>query len=292
LGTAEEDNVFRIHPVTCEVDHMILAPGAHIGGVAWDPVAGTLWCLMEQQGTIYELSPVDGTILSEIPSPSFDGAGLAHDGTLLWHADYGHDMLYKLDPSDGAIVDSFPTPGGIPSGVGWTGDSVILADASTDSIYVIDPSDGSVISGCPSPDSHPWGIASTQGNLRGIPVWNAGLVTDMLYSLDLTIASDVGEGASTRGCLGVSLHANAPNPFNPRTTLRFSLGTEGSADLSLYDLTGRSVITLISERVAAGLHQVVWDGTDRDGRPLGSGVFLVILRSQGQTAARKIILLR
>lgn len=294
LGLAEEDNVLRIHPITCEVDHMILAPGSHIGGVAWDPVAGTLWCLMEQQGRIYELSPVDGTVLSEFPSPSFDGAGLAHDGTFLWHADYEHDMLYKLDPSDGTILEGFPTPGSIPSGVAWNGDSVILADASTDSVYVIDPSDGSVISGCPSPDNHSWGLASTQGNLLGIPnsIWSSGLDTDTLYSLDAAGTSAIGEGASTRDRLGVSLHANVPNPFNPRTTLRFSLAAGGSTDLAVYDLAGCRVTTLISETVPAGLHQVVWDGTDRDGRPLSSGVFLAILRSQGQTAMRKVILLR
>jgi hypothetical protein len=100
------------------------------------------------------------------------------------------------------------------------------------------------------------------------------------------------EGTSIADRLGVFLHPNVPNPFNPRTTLRFSLGSSGSADLSLYDLTGRRVTTLVSESVTEGLHQVVWDGTDRNGRPLSSGVFLAILRSQGQKAMRKVILLR
>ncbi len=70
---------------------------------------------------------------------------------------------------------------------------------------------------------------------------------------------------------------NVPNPFNPATELRFELDTPGSVELNIYDTRGFLVRGLTSGRYAAGLHGVTWDGTDRAGRQVASGVYQVRL---------------
>ncbi|MBK7047824.1 MAG: VCBS repeat-containing protein [bacterium] len=70
------------------------------------------------------------------------------------------------------------------------------------------------------------------------------------------------------------LHANAPNPFNPRTTLSFTSPRDGHARLEIFDAQGRRVRVLLDSVVAAGRHDLDWDGRDGDGRELASGVYL------------------
>ena len=91
----------------------------------------------------------------------------------------------------------------------------------------------------------------------------------------------------------IQLLPNQPNPFNPRTTLRFELAKPGAVDLRLYDVAGRLVRTLCDGREAlpAGRHAVAWDGTDDGGRQLPSGVYLGRLSAGGETTARALTLL-
>lgn len=71
----------------------------------------------------------------------------------------------------------------------------------------------------------------------------------------------------------------APNPFNPRTSVRFSLPAEADVELDLHDASGRLVAVLASARFAAGEHAVPWDGRDRDGRAVASGTYYARLRA-------------
>src|SRR5690606_3312630 len=78
-----------------------------------------------------------------------------------------------------------------------------------------------------------------------------------------------------------------PNPFNPATTLRFSLAEPGEAVLEVYDATGRRVATLIDGPLARGWHQVRWDA-----RHVASGVYFCRLRQRGQSQVRMLVLLK
>ena len=83
-----------------------------------------------------------------------------------------------------------------------------------------------------------------------------------------------------------------PNPFNPKTTLRFSLAERQRATLRLYDLTGRRVRTLLDETRDAGDHAVDWNGRDDAGRRLASGVYLVRFEAAGVREEEKLILIK
>jgi hypothetical protein len=84
----------------------------------------------------------------------------------------------------------------------------------------------------------------------------------------------------------------APNPFNPRTLIRFDLAVPGVVDLSVYDLAGRRVRTLAAGTQAAGEHSVLWTGDDARGRTLPSGVYLVQLRAGGTVQSQRAVLAR
>ena len=83
-----------------------------------------------------------------------------------------------------------------------------------------------------------------------------------------------------------------PNPFNPHCTLRFSLAAAGQARVELIDLAGRHVRTLMDGAMAAGPHELIWNGRDDDGREVASGIYFARLLSAGGVDTHKLVLLR
>jgi hypothetical protein len=84
-----------------------------------------------------------------------------------------------------------------------------------------------------------------------------------------------------------ALEKNFPNPFNPTTTIRFSIQTAGEASLKIFNLLGEEVATLASGEMGTGSHTVHWDAT---GQP--SGVYFYRLSTEDHVQTRKLILLR
>lgn len=87
----------------------------------------------------------------------------------------------------------------------------------------------------------------------------------------------------------LTLAQNAPNPFRGRTTVRFAVPNAGPVSLSVYDIGGRKVAELVDRPLEAGSHAVDWDGRDRDGARVASGVYLVRLSAGGETVSREIV---
>ena len=83
-----------------------------------------------------------------------------------------------------------------------------------------------------------------------------------------------------------------PNPFNPSTELSLFLPEAGRLRLTLHDIGGRRVATLIDEILPAGARRLSWDGRDDDGRVLPSGVYLARAAASGSETALKLMLLK
>lgn len=83
----------------------------------------------------------------------------------------------------------------------------------------------------------------------------------------------------------------APNPFNPATTLRFTLADQQPVRLTLYDARGRTVRTLVDELRPAGSQAIRWDGRDDDGRTVAAGTYVARLQAGSLTAATAVTLL-
>jgi hypothetical protein len=97
-------------------------------------------------------------------------------------------------------------------------------------------------------------------------------------------------GPDTR--LTPSLSVARPNPFNPTTTIGYSLPRGGDTELMVYDIEGRRVRTLVKGLVPAGDHRVVWDGRDDAGNCVASGVYLYRLRVGGLVETKKMVLVK
>ncbi len=88
------------------------------------------------------------------------------------------------------------------------------------------------------------------------------------------------------------LAQNAPNPFNPRTEIKFSLEQAGAANLSVFDMRGRLVKTLIDGQLPAGANQVVWDGTTNEGSPVATGMYFYQLQTDNKTLKKRMMLIK
>ncbi|HUU45996.1 MAG TPA: S8 family serine peptidase [Acidobacteriota bacterium] len=91
-----------------------------------------------------------------------------------------------------------------------------------------------------------------------------------------------------------TLAQNYPNPFNAATTIPIEIGGPGAdaVRLDIFDILGRRVRTLFDGPLPAGSHAMPWDGTDRRGRTLASGVYLFRLTVEGQAQTRRMVLLK
>jgi hypothetical protein len=88
------------------------------------------------------------------------------------------------------------------------------------------------------------------------------------------------------------LHQNVPNPFSSSTTIRYNLATQGRLTLEVFDVTGRSVSTLVDGVEDAGAHSATWSGRDRAGRELPAGVYFYRLTKGNRRITHKMLLLK
>ena len=89
-----------------------------------------------------------------------------------------------------------------------------------------------------------------------------------------------------------ALHQNYPNPFNPITTLRYELPENGLVNITIYDMVGRQVKTLVNQRQDAGYRSVVWDATNDNGKPVSAGIYLYQIQAGGNMQTKKMVLLK
>lgn len=88
------------------------------------------------------------------------------------------------------------------------------------------------------------------------------------------------------------LYANYPNPFNPSTNIGFRISDFGWVDLSVFDITGRKVITLVEKERSPGEYEVQWNGRDEFGKEVSSGVYIYRLSAGKFAQSRKMLLVR
>ncbi len=88
------------------------------------------------------------------------------------------------------------------------------------------------------------------------------------------------------------LHQNHPNPFNSRTAIRYDLPRSTRVALKVHDLLGQEVRTLVEETQTAGYKSVTWDGKNRLGHPVSSGVYVYRLETSDVSRTRKLLLMK
>lgn len=154
-------------------------------------------------------------------------------------------------------------------------------------------SNGSVVLGLPlgTPKDGAWIITAAQVG------W---LLAGEIYVNVHTTAFPGGEirgdlgpaptGVETSPSVGLTLGQNFPNPFNPSTTIEYSLSQAGPVTLTIHDIRGRLVRTLVDGPLGAGRRSVSWDGRSDAGESLPSGVYLLRIQGGGEQQTRKLML--
>ncbi|MCK4680990.1 VCBS repeat-containing protein, partial [bacterium] len=108
------------------------------------------------------------------------------------------------------------------------------------------------------------------------------------YELDVGVHED-----GSWSVFGAKLDQNVPNPFNPVTSIAYTVPDGGAdIDLAVFNIAGVRVATLVSGRVAGGRRSVTWNGTDSRGAPVASGIYFVRLTAKDATLTRKVVLLK
>ena len=92
--------------------------------------------------------------------------------------------------------------------------------------------------------------------------------------------------------LVTKLNQNYPNPFNPETKISYQLPENGKVELTVYNLKGQRVKTLVNENLDTGNHTVIWNGNNDNGKPVSSGIYFYKLKIGNYEKTRKMILMK
>jgi WD40 repeat protein len=137
-------------------------------------------------------------------------------------------------------------------------------------------------------------LAGHTGNVYCVAIGQHGQVI-VSGSQDSTIRAWITPPLNTRvpaASVQFNLAQSYPNPFNPATTIRFGLPEAGVVNLTVYDITGRTVRTLKNGYTSGGVLEIVWDGRDANGRIVASGVYVYRLAAKQGVATKRMTLLR
>ena len=139
--------------------------------------------------------------------------------------------------------------------------------------------------------------ASVNGEYSASPAYSTGDGTfgygtyTILSSLKV-VSTDIGDSVLDVCPGDFGLSQNRPNPFNPVTSISYRLPVFSEVELSIFNISGERVRSLVQEEKPAGKYAVVWDGRDNAGESVPGGIYLCRIRAGQLTQTRKMILNR
>jgi len=204
--------------------------------------------------------------------------------------DSAPDSGYSLDNLAPSVPASFAVSYNTGSGNSLSWDE--CPDADFDYFRVYRSTDPNFV---PAPENQ---VKVTTGTSWSDPDYDGWNVYYKVSAVDFS--GNEGEAASEGTATGVggtlasrlNLYPAAPNPFNPTTTIAYSIPEPGLVALHIYDVRGRRVRTLVSEQKTKGEHRAIWDGRDANGLEVASGVYFVRLEFGDKVQSRKIALMK
>jgi hypothetical protein len=118
---------------------------------------------------------------------------------------------------------------------------------------------------------------------------------NIIYFDNISFSSSNSVGVDNRSEIypqRFALEQNFPNPFNPSTTIRYELPEDGLVNVTIYDMMGRQVSTLVSSQQAAGYKSIQWNATNDFGKPISAGVYLYKIQAGEFVQTKKMVLLK
>jgi len=89
-----------------------------------------------------------------------------------------------------------------------------------------------------------------------------------------------------------ALYHNYPNPFNPTTVINFALPRASDVKIEIFNILGQRVTTLVNDKLSAGYHSVTWNGFDKNGSEVATGIYFYKLQAGNFTEAKKMVLIK
>jgi hypothetical protein len=265
------------------------------------PVTYRAFRVETKGGVAYVVSGDDGLLVIDVsnptepqeigvynPGPAVSDVAVKGDFAYLAVSSYSSDIGFRVIdisvPSDPVGVGSYDTGGGTQT-IALTGNYVYVGGMSNSCLWIYDISDPAV-----PQEAGYYETGGTNGRAAFSPpfVFAQSSLHGGLFILQTDLFSDT----SSEKPPAMSLGQNYPNPFVPSTKISFTMPRAARAVLKVYDIKGRLVRTLIDEETEKGESTVIWDGNDDSGRPVASGVYFYQLKADGQSQAKKMILLK
>jgi len=290
------DTIYKISSLDGSVVSSFDSPGSDPKDLAWD---GTnLWAVEGKEVTMYKLNPASGDTMTSIHLDIYNPGGeatitlygLAWDGSHLFYSYIitkdgsisFSNKIQKINPQNSEIdsLDCFSTN----HGLAYDGNSLWYSYLRGNGYF-----NGGVVE-LEMPYYKPIKLFHTPGNYPtgltwdGSYLWLADVGADSLYQIEIKQTEVV---ESLQVPVLFELYQNYPNPFNPSTTIIFSIPEQGFVSLSVYDITGQKVATLVDQHMSAGKHSVIFDGSD-----FGSGVYLYRFKSERFEKMGKMLLIK
>jgi len=120
---------------------------------------------------------------------------------------------------------------------------------------------------------------------------DAGIYRPRFLTLSLENLTTVDQKSDGKFPESFSLFQNYPNPFNSKTAIKFKILASSNVELNIYNILGQKIKTLISGRKSPGNYQYLWDGKDKFGRAVSSGIYLYQLQAKDFISSKKMILI-
>jgi len=269
---------------------------AYVTGITWSPNFPTLNPFQTYQDVydvfVTKLSSAGNSLIYS----TYLGGG---------NSDYGYGIA--VDDSGNAYVTGYTVSSNFPTlnpyqSTNRGGDDVFVTKLSSSGNSLIystylggedtDIGEGIAVDGSGNAYVTGWTLSSNfptlnpyQSTYQGFDVFVTKLYADASNDVsdELTLGSLPEKPA---------LDQNYPNPFNPSTEIGFELPKPSFVSLDVFDVLGRKVLTLISERLAAGSKRVQWNGRNNTGAEVASGVYFYRLRTGNHIEVKKMVLLK
>lgn len=119
---------------------------------------------------------------------------------------------------------------------------------------------------------------------------NASNISELNIPVNFIVAGTYAGNEEVNASSRIS--SNYPNPFNPETTISYSIMEEGNVKLEIYNIRGQKVKTLVNEVKSAGSFKANWNGIDDESNSVASGIYFAKLRTTGTTNIKKMILMK
>ncbi len=130
-------------------------------------------------------------------------------------------------------------------------------------------------------------VEKMDGTIQGFPM---RLISQITFSVTSTTVHE--QDLIQKALLSFALHQNFPNPFNPSTTIQYSVPRAGDVEINIFDIQGRLVRALVKSNQQAGIHFIVWDSRGNSGHLVASGVYLCQVLFDGSALVKKLVLLK